>query len=152
MLGNNALYGTTPAGGSWGKGTVFKLNADGTGFTNLHSFTATSATFPHTNSDGVLPFANLILSSNILYGTAYQGGTGGFGTVCKVNTDGGAFMTLHNFTLFPDGGDLLPGLLLFSNTLFGGASSGGSSDNGSVFKVNTDGSGFTKLHNHTTSD
>ena len=29
-------------GGSSGNGTVFAVNTDGTGFTNLHSFTATS--------------------------------------------------------------------------------------------------------------
>ncbi len=154
MLSNYTLYGTTPAGGSWGEGAVFKLNTDGTGFTNLHSFTAEAKNGAiYTNSDGVLPFAGLILSSNILYGTAYQGGTGGFGTVFKVNTDGGGFMTLHNFTLLPDGGDLLAGLLLSGNALFGAASSGGSSRYyGTVFAVNTDGSGFTNLNNFTSSD
>jgi|SRR5579859_5552630 len=36
----NILYGTANIGGSAGAGTVFAVNTDGTGFTNLHSFTA----------------------------------------------------------------------------------------------------------------
>src|SRR5258707_3059860 len=38
----NILYGTTAYGGSSGNGTVFAVNTDGTGFTNLHNFMATS--------------------------------------------------------------------------------------------------------------
>src|SRR5437667_5688668 len=42
ILAGNTLYGTAANGGSSGSGTVFKVNTDGTGFTNLHSFTPTS--------------------------------------------------------------------------------------------------------------
>src|SRR5450759_5024892 len=45
-------------------------------FTNLHSFTAPSGS-NSTNSDGAVPYAGLILSGNILYGTAEQGGSSG---------------------------------------------------------------------------
>ena len=38
ILSGNTLYGTARSGGSSGNGTVFALNTDGTGFTNLHSF------------------------------------------------------------------------------------------------------------------
>src|ERR1017187_8892206 len=40
ILSGNTLYGTAGGGGSWGSGTVFALNTDGTGFRNLHSFMA----------------------------------------------------------------------------------------------------------------
>src|SRR6267154_3423716 len=56
----NTLYGTAGGGGTVGNGTVFKVNADGSGFTNLHSFTG---------SDGANP-GGLISSGNTLYGTA----------------------------------------------------------------------------------
>src|SRR5450755_3107577 len=36
---DGALYGMTTGGGSIGFGTIFKVNPDGTGFTNLYSFT-----------------------------------------------------------------------------------------------------------------
>ena len=42
ILSGNTLYGTAQYGGSSGNGTVFAVNTDGTGFTNLYSFTAIS--------------------------------------------------------------------------------------------------------------
>src|SRR6266478_10019022 len=72
VLGNT-LYGTATYGGSSGNGTVFKVNTDGTGFTNLHSFTTNSDPL-YTNSDGALPYAGLVLAGNTLYGTAEGGG------------------------------------------------------------------------------
>jgi len=43
-----------------------------------------------------------------------------------------------------DGASLSAGIILSGNTLYG-MTSGGSSSNGTVFKVNTDGTGFTNL-------
>ena len=42
ILSGSTLYGTAWAGGIWNNGTVFAVNIDGTGFTNLHTFSATS--------------------------------------------------------------------------------------------------------------
>ena len=89
--------GRRSCGGSSGNGTVFAVNTDGTGFTNLHSFTAKSG-LASTNSDGAYPSAGLILSGNTLYGTANGGGSSGNGTVFAVNTDGTGFTNLHSFT------------------------------------------------------
>jgi len=151
ILSGNTLYGTAYQGGSSGHGTVFAVNTNGTGFTNLHSFTATSN---YTNSDGANPYAGLILSGNTLYGTAYQGGSSGFGTVFAVHTNGTGFTNLHSFTAFvsgtnSDGGSPYAGLILSGNTLYGTAGYGGSSGHGTVFAVNTDGTGFTNLHSFT---
>src|ERR1035437_9285297 len=93
ILSGNTLYGTAGSGGSSGQGTVFKVNTNGMGFTNLYSFTLRSGSFPRTNSDGASPTAGLILSGNTLYGTAEQGGSPGYGTVFAVNTDGSGFTT-----------------------------------------------------------
>jgi len=41
ILSGTTLYGTASQGGSSGYGTVFAVNTDGTGFTTLHTFTAT---------------------------------------------------------------------------------------------------------------
>jgi uncharacterized repeat protein (TIGR03803 family) len=38
ILSGNTLYGTAEYGGSSGKGTVFAISTNGTGFTTLHSF------------------------------------------------------------------------------------------------------------------
>ena len=72
VLSGNTLYGTAYSGGSSGNGTVFKVNTDGTGFTNLHNFTG--------GSGGAEPLLDVILSGNTLYGTP-DGGSSGNGTV-----------------------------------------------------------------------
>ena len=141
ILSGNALYGTTDAGGSLGQGAVFKINTDGTGFTNLHTFFG----YP---SDGTAPDADLVLSGNTLFGTTSSGGDPGRGTVFKVNTDGSGFTNLHNFD-YSDGFNPFAGLVLSDNTLYGTAAFGGSSGSGTVFRLNTDGSGFTNLHSFT---
>ena len=156
ILSGNTLYGTAWQGGASANGAVFALNTDGTGFTNLHNFTATVG-YLSTNSDGAHPVAGLVLSGNILYGTAEKGGSSGKGTVFKVNTDGTGFTTLHSFAAIydqppytnSDGTGPKAGLILSGNTLYGTAVAGGSSARGTVFAVNTDGTGFTNLHSFT---
>lgn len=49
LLVSNTLYGTCQGGGANLKGTIFAGQTDGTGFTNLHTF---SATVSNTNADG----------------------------------------------------------------------------------------------------
>jgi uncharacterized repeat protein (TIGR03803 family) len=143
ILSDNILYGTTAIGGSSGNGTILAVNTDFTGLTNLYSFTAN----PYgTNSDGAEPQAGLILSGNTLYGTASAGGSSGNGTVFAVNTDGTGFTNLHTFTEGSDGTGPQAGLILSGNTLYGTAQYGGSSGNGTIFAVNTDGTGFRNLH------
>ncbi len=141
ILAGKTLYGTAQAGGSSGRGTVFALNTDGTGFTNLHSFTGAS--------DGIGPSGGLILAGNTLYGTAQGGGSSGAGTVFALNTNGAGFTTFYSFTGGSDGRTPFAGLILSNNTLFGTAYYGGRSGNGTVFALNTDGTGFTNLHSFT---
>jgi uncharacterized repeat protein (TIGR03803 family) len=156
-LSGNTLYGASDIGGSGGNGTVFAVNTNGTGFTTLHSFTATSVPRhgtenpPYPNSDGAGPASGVILSGNTLYGTTQFGGTSGWGTVFTINTNGMGFTNLYVFTGGSDGGwPYLGPLILSGNTLYGttmrGGSGSGNSGNGTVFALNTDGTGFTNLH------
>jgi uncharacterized repeat protein (TIGR03803 family) len=158
VLSGNTLYGTTVYGGSGANGSVFRVNTDGTSFTNLYSFTAITST---TNSDGANPYAGLVLAGNTLYGTTAYGGNAGDGTVFKVNTDGTGFTNLHNFTSrtngYPigtnsDGANPFGSLLLFGNLLYGTAIAGGTNGLGTVFTVNTDGTGFTNLYSFSAGD
>jgi uncharacterized repeat protein (TIGR03803 family) len=158
LLSGNTLYGTAGNGGSEGSGTVFAVTTNGTGFTNLHSFTAVDATF-FTNSDGVFPFSELISSGNILYGTANRGGIGGSGTVFAIKTDGTGFTNLYSFTALDatfftnsDGAYPYSELISSGNTLYGTANGGGSGGSGTVFAIKTDGTGFTKLYSFTALD
>ena len=81
ILSFNCLYGTAKLGGESGRGAVFKLNTDGSGFATLHSFSPNASDLDPSNSDGALPFGGLVISSNMVYGTAYSGGSGANGTV-----------------------------------------------------------------------
>ena len=156
ILLGNTLYGTASAGGANGNGTVFALNTNGTGFTTLHSFTALSAPFSGTNSDGAEPQAGLVLSGSTLYGTAYGGGTNGNGTVFAINVDGSDFTNLYSFTAYPaghftnsDGANPQGTLISSGGTLYGTAADGGAGGNGTVFAVNADGTDFTNLYSFT---
>jgi uncharacterized repeat protein (TIGR03803 family) len=137
ILSGNVLYGTTSSGGGAGEGIVFRVNTDGTDYTNLHAFTVISGPAPATNSDGAVPHAGLVLSDNTLYGTTELGGSLGGGTVFAINTDGSGFATTYNFmaTATNSTGTGPNNLLLSGNILFGTTVKGGSAGNGTVFSL-----------------
>ena len=62
---------------------------------------------------------------------------------------GQTFTTLYHFTRGTDGANPYAGLILSAGALYGTAYSGGSSGQGTVFQVNTDGSNFITLHSFT---
>ena len=76
-LSGGTLYGTTDAGGAYGYGTLFSVPITGGTPTTLLSFNTG-------NSSGPTYYGNLTLSGNTLYGTAYQGGAYGDGTVFAI--------------------------------------------------------------------
>lgn len=101
------FYGMTSTGGTYadddddgeylGYGTVFLMNADGTGYTILHSFAG--------GADGAYPQGSLLLSGSTLYGMTSGVGPFGLGwdagtsgTIFSINTDGTGYMILHSFT------------------------------------------------------
>jgi uncharacterized repeat protein (TIGR03803 family) len=143
ILSGGTLFGTTPGGGSFSRGTVFAINTNGTGYTNFYNFSA---------ADGSFPSSSLILLGSTLYGTATEGGASGSGTIFKVGTNGMDFSVLHHFTATnasganSDGAFPRSGLTWVGNALYGTASAGGAAGNGTVFKINLDGTGFTMLH------
>jgi uncharacterized repeat protein (TIGR03803 family) len=151
VLVGGTLYGTAAYAGSSNNGTVFKLNTDGTGFTNLHSFAGGP-------TDGGRPNEPLLISGNVLYGTAFRGGGSGVGTVFAINTDGTGFTNLHSFTGGaggdgPDGALVLSANTLYGITVYGGDSGNGTSlGNGTVFAVNTDGTAFRIVYSFTATD
>jgi uncharacterized repeat protein (TIGR03803 family) len=142
VLSGNMLYGTTELGGAPTHGVVFAVNTNGGGFTNLYSFNGPG--------DGAEPVAGLVLAGNMLYGTTYAGGGSSFsGAVFGISTNGSVFTNIYNFNGSNNGAHPEGGLALSGNTLYGTTYAGGSSGNGIVFRVNTDGSGFSNLYNFT---
>src|SRR5262249_30186194 len=88
--------------------------------------------------DGATPTARLLLAANgYLYGTTYDGGTNGNGTVFRIARDGSSFSVLHSFDT--RGTYPLAGLLEGSDGAWYGTA-------GVLFKISADGSGFSVLH------
>jgi len=104
----------------------------------LHSF--------GTNVMGLNPHAPLVQGPDgTLYGTTEQGGSANQGQVFKANPDGSGYTVLKDFT-GSDGANPDAGLVLSGRTLYGTTAGGGTNNSdGTVFAVNTDGSGFTVL-------
>jgi len=131
---DEALYGSTHAGGSYNGGTVFKLNQDGSGYRVLHDFRG---------ADGYEPVTALVEGRDgMLYGTTIRGGTFDQGTVFKIGKDGGNFSLLHSF---PDisgspWGGIVEGR---DGVLYGTTFNYGNQQFGTVFSLNEDGTGFT---------
>jgi uncharacterized repeat protein (TIGR03803 family) len=142
-LSGSTLYGTTYQGGDSGYGVVYKLNTDGSNYTVLKHFTL---------SDGGYPYGGVTVSNSTLYGTTEQGGNPGYGVVYKLNADGTGYTVLKHFNLYSEGVYPRAGLTLSGDTLYGTTRSGGSSGYGVVYKLNTDGSGYTVLKRFTSSD
>jgi uncharacterized repeat protein (TIGR03803 family) len=122
------LYGMTYGGGSGNTGTVFKMDADGSGFQVLHSFVG--------GHDGLSPNGSLIVSGSVLYGMTESGGTAGKGVVFRMNVDGTGYEIMHTFTGgASDGASPLGSLFLSDNTLYGMTSEGGSQNQGVIFAL-----------------
>ena len=49
-------------------------------------------------ADGANPHGSLTLADGVLYGTTYDGGFYGAGTLFRVNLNGSGFTNLHNFS------------------------------------------------------
>jgi uncharacterized repeat protein (TIGR03803 family) len=86
-LAGGTLFGTATQGGAYGRGTVFMLTTNGSGFTTLHHFTG--------GWDGADPECELICLENTLYGTGFLGGSYGQGTVFRLTIQ----PTIRNLSL-----------------------------------------------------
>lgn len=150
-LTGDTLYGSAlgEGYGNPGWGTIFSINTNGSNYTALYNFSTPHGS-PLTNDDGEQPASGVVLSGGTLYGTAYGGGTNGYGTVYSVQTNGADFTVLHAFTNNLDGAYAQGGLTLAGTTLFGTTEIGGTNGNGIVYAINTDGTGYHVLHDFDT--
>lgn len=130
-------YGVAAFGGAHNDGTLFKMGADGS-FTVLHAFAG--------GTDESDPFGRPIRDrAGDLYGTTRYGGAHNQGTIYKIAPDG-TESVLYSFSGANDGRDPLGALDRDkAGNLYGAASLGGVSNNGTVFRLAPDGT-FTVLH------
>jgi len=146
---DGALYGTT-------EGYVYRISTNGFDCTVLHAFTPDPA---GTNVDAYYSFAPLLQGADgMLYGTSKEGGRRtanhpyGCGTVFKLSPSGTDYQVIHMFgtndtNIFVGGISPVGGLTQGSDgALYGTTSSGGTSQGGTMFKLNPDGTGFRVLY------
>jgi uncharacterized repeat protein (TIGR03803 family) len=153
---NGFFYGTTAQGGANGRGVLFRIAFDGTGFQVLHEFSATTAdttTGLLENADGAAPLGGLLDGGDgYFYGMASQGGTDGNGVIFALPADGSTFTVLHSFT-GADGARPIAELMLASSGKLYGVTSGGGVNTsgtattlGTIFSIDRAGTNFARLY------
>ena len=135
------FYGTTVPGGAHNDGVVFKITPSGT-LTVLYSFCSQTGC-----TDGAYPRAALIQATDgNFYGTTFQGGAYGQGTVFSI-TPSGSLTTLYSFCPHSgcaDGANPIGGVIQASDANFYGTTSAdGNNSSGTVFKLSVSHSTLT---------
>jgi uncharacterized repeat protein (TIGR03803 family) len=132
--------GNLATGASWGGMLcTVALGVFGSGpngqaqtYSIMHHF----GVLPLTDVTGWRPYSQLVQAPDgTLYGTCSQGDCIVAGTVFKMSPDGSGFTVLEWFTNSVEGAGPCAGLTLSSNVLYGTTSSGGSWNQGTLFKI-----------------
>ena len=128
------LYGMAQFGGTNNYyGIVFKINPNGSGYTNILNFAGTT--------NGSIPLGSLIYDGTFLYGMTNQGGTNNIGTIFKIQPNGTGYLKILDF--IGTNGSSPYGSLIYDGTfLYGMTYQGGLANQGTMFKVKPDGSGY----------
>jgi len=138
------IYGMTRAGGSNGKGTLYKFNpaSPSSTFTTIHSFQAGSG---GVNTDGAGIGKLLLGSGGALYGITRGGGSNGKGTFFSMTT-AGAVTTLANFGAATGAVGKTPTDLFYgTDGYFYGTTEGVGTANAQAFKISSAGA-YTPLY------
>jgi len=139
---SNVLYGMTYYGGASKLGMIFRIDVNGSGFQNLHSFAGGFG-------DGKHPSGNFLLDGTTLYGVTAQGGTNDAGVVFAIEADGSNYRNLHEFDNETGGGNTPFGTLTKDGEYLHGMALGGWHKAGVAYCVRIDGQNFGYTHQFT---
>jgi uncharacterized repeat protein (TIGR03803 family) len=139
---DGSLFGTTIGGGTNNRGTVYKIQSNGSGYQVLRHFG------PAFGTNGAYLYGGLVVGSNdVLFGTTFSSGSGGFGNIFCLNPDGSGYRILHQFVA-GDGNNCYAALTRGKDGfIYGSTSAGGVTNQGTVFKIREDGTGYSLLAN-----
>lgn len=96
--------------------------------TVLHGFTGGA-------NDGSAPISRLTQVGKVFYGVSGTGGANGEGTVFSISATGMQFKVIYSFKASNGSPSASAGLTSLDGTLYGVTNSGGTTKNGTVFKV-----------------
>ncbi len=119
-------------------GVLSKFDTSGNPFPGQYHFGSSFTGFKPT--EGIIKG-----SDGKLYGTAKIGGNDGAGILYSVNADGSSYTRLHEFT-DAEGYDLSGKLLEASDGKLYGASTISTTSNGTIYRINKNGSGFEIIY------
>lgn len=136
------LYGICSSGGS-GNGGIYYWDTNDNSYHVIKNFS---------NLQGSLSLSRLILINNMLYGMAAYGGSSANGTIFKTDSSGANFSVIYNFAGgVSSGANPYGSLTIINDKLYGTTTSGGASNNGVIFRIDTSGSSFEILYSFNSS-
>ncbi len=137
IISGDRLYGMTTFGGAHDSGCVFSIDTNGNNYKDL---------FDLGGRKGAHPGGSLIISAGHLYGMTYGGGAHTYGCIFSIDTDGSGYKDLYDFIGYPTDGARPEGSLILSgNILYGMTTAGSIINNGTIFTIHTDGTGYKVL-------
>jgi uncharacterized repeat protein (TIGR03803 family) len=129
LASDGFLYGTCNGGGAFGRGGVFRIATNGSGFEVIHEFTD--------SNDGYSSFDPLVEGTDgYLYGVAFYSASNN-GSVFRLPKSGDAFAVLHRFSIAPSDGAQPASPLIETEpgVFFGTCSAGGANTVGCIFRL-----------------
>lgn len=137
IMDGTFLYGMTVQGGTYDLGVIFKIKPDGSGYVKLLDFAGTI------NASN--PYGSLITDGTFLFGMTYYGGVNDMGVVFKIKPDGTGYSNILDFSGSSSGSNPIGSLISDGTFLYGMTSIGGINSYGTIFKIKSDGTGYSKL-------
>jgi uncharacterized repeat protein (TIGR03803 family) len=130
------FYGTTVFGGTYGKGTIFRLSRNG----------ELKTVFSFQGANGATPVSGLVQANDgYLYGTTRDGGNNDDGTVFRLNTNG-VLTTLIRFSGANGSSPLTTLMQARDGNLYGSTFLGGNYQKGTIFCLTTNGALKVLVH------
>src|ERR1700722_1642394 len=134
IKGTPSFIGTTISGGTTNNGTLFFVNP-GAGLNGVFY------NFQGGPNDGANPYSAVTqigTGVNYFYGTTFNGGQFGYGTIFSYRISDGQYKVLHSFnSAFPtlDGAHPYGGMNVHKGVLYGTTQMGGASNLGTIFSI-----------------
>jgi len=137
LASDGFLYGCATKIGPGGAGSIYRVRTNGADYAVLHSFDWTN--------NGAEPTGGVIEGRDgAIYGTTFRGGEADAGTIFRIAKDGSDFRVLHHFKATGDCRYPQSELLhAHDGRIYGTATAGGGQRLGGVFRIATDGTGYS---------